>query len=692
MSLYAQISIQGTALIGTTQYGRVIISIYDSSTGQPTNGNNCSVVYTQNINGLTSTNTTTVSGISTEVYSGEISDSSTGYYTNFTIVSVTPGAGIPPNPAADDLTIVNIITTPESAVGAGDGTITINATSSFPPIQYSIDNVHWQSSSKFTGQHTGYGTAYVKDNNSGAVNQSYDVGLVGNILVSDPSVTLSPGNVSRWNAAFNNIWFKFQRKDFEITSITQNVDGNILVAVNGNVSQVKVRTTITSTVFGVPTVTSPGDFVYINTALYQGSYECLQANTGSLVLALTWTINDTIGFCNINSLRPYYNIQLIITYANSTGSYSTITVKGSPFPDGHCWMDISSFLKSLVNSQDNSGYNLVNYRDANLSASYTVKYAELWNGQTSVQWATLPYPYYVLYTARQIQQLGGGNMQQFVPFLLGFQPGLWITDFTMPVYSYGFPFDMSFIFSEYMTGTSPYYIITLLDFNQNPLNPQTIPNQYLINTDGSFILNQDGSKFLIAPPNLINVSITQTVGLNRLLINFQPPTNCFYFTIQVFYDLTPPSGTKVTYPLTVSQLVRLDINTPDRPVYLRWIGLTGSWNYYRFCYNQIYGLDVTNETLIKNFVTDWANTQSIQQVVQKNAGKKLQVMAENVSNSDIIALEGIKTSPQVQMYMNSGKWQTVDTGAQSYTEHETFIDYYNFSVTLMLPERNLQTL
>jgi len=57
-------------------------------------------------------------------------------------------------------------------------------------------------------------------------------------------------------------------------------------------------------------------------------------------------------------------------------------------------------------------------------------------------------------------------------------------------------------------------------------------------------------------------------------------------------------------------------------------------------------------------------------------------------------LESIKYSPKVQMYVGkaiSGSWwQTVIVKDGSFTEFETFIQQYNFSIQFALPAINTQ--
>ncbi|MDB5158467.1 MAG: hypothetical protein JWR50_3174, partial [Mucilaginibacter sp.] len=455
----------------------------------------------------------------------------------------------------------------------------------------------------------------------------------------------------------------------------------------GDMSNVTQRSIITSAIPGQPDITSTGDLVYIKTAHYAGSYEVISKTTGSLILACTYTVNDSTGYVNINSLRPSYKIHTQITYVDPiTGLFDTIICKNSPFPNGFCKADISTFLQSILRAKDLSDYSLLNYRDIQLSASYTISYAEIWNGNTP-QWVNITRPFYVLYAARQLQQLCGGNMQEFIPYPLSFQPAKWLTDFVNPVYNDGFPFDLAFIFSEYMVSLAPFYHMVLLDINKSPLSSQSVNDAFLLNESGGFQLNQDGSKFIIADQAIIDTPIVEHLGLNRLLINFTPPAGCYYFSVQLKYT----AGSN-TYNLTQAIICRVDSNTPDRPVYLRWIGLTGSWNYYRFVYNQAVVLEVNNLVKIRNYVTDWANADTIEDVIAKNASRKMTIYAENVSTDDINALSGLKYSPKVQILssINPIKWLTVDTGTGTYNELETMLDQYSFSLTFALPSINIQ--
>jgi hypothetical protein len=697
MSLYAQIERTSGGAVGTQTFGQMSIVIYDSATGLPANGNGIIVTYDQNINGTVTNNIqSSVLGTTYPVYTGELSDTnpSSYFFTNFTVVSaVMPSGGGTPTPSTDDLVLVAIDSTPESAIGAGDGTVEIIATSSYGPIQYSLDNATWQTSPIFTGQPGGAGTGYAKDANGGLVSGPYTVGFVGNVLAQDPGVNLGNGNISQWNAAFNPIWFRFQRKDFEVTSVISGPGTSIVVAVNADLTPVTPRTTVTVSgqLGNFTTTEAAGDFVYIKTAQYEGTFEVLAKTAGTLTLDCTYAANDTTGFININSIKPYYQVQTVLTYVDPiTGKFTTSQMNFSPNSTGYIEADLSTLLQTLLVAKDLSNYTLVNYRDMQLSASYTLKYAEVWTGGL-ISWTTVTRPYYVVFSAKQLGTKYGGNLAEYVPYPLGFQPAKWVTDFKMPVYNGGFPFDLGFIFSEYMVGLAPFYNVTLLDINMNPLTDQSVANGFLLNEDGSYSLNQDASKFIIASSALVSQPIVEHVGLNRLLINFDIPELCYYFIVQIKYTA---GGT--TYNLTQPITCRIDQNTPDRPVYLRWIGLSGSWEYYRFVYNQLITLDVAEPVTIKRFVVDWQNEDTIVDVISKNAGEKVTVWAENVSVDDIKGLQSIKYSPKVQILTSDAgvmppTWQTVSVASGTFNEQETYLNAYSFSITIALPEINVQT-
>lgn len=688
MSILASIVFADTSVSGTQTNGNVYIQLRDAATGQPVNGNNVPVTYDMNIDGTVTESTVNIAGQSQLIYNGQLSNSDPFFFTKFQITNVgtVPGSSLPVSQCDLDIDYI-FVDKPESAPGALDGQITINASSSYLPLQYSKDaGTTWQNSPTFTGLSGGSHQFEVKDANPASCTstRSVMVPVLSNLLVSDPSVDLGNGNISRWNAAFNPIIFSYQRKDFEVTSVLlDSSSGNALLSVNA---------ALTDPVTGF--AVTQGDLVYLNAGSYKGVYTVTAANSDNTLLIQTPYAGNASGFININRLRPYYKILTQITYQDQlTGQQQVITATNRPDNTGLVKADFSNFLQSLLQAKDDSDYTQTNFRDSNLSASYQIQYAQSWddgtaNGYTSA-YISVSTPYYVLYAAKQLGQHYGGNLAAYVPFASvtdSSQLAAWVTDFAEPAFSNGYPFDIGFIYSEYLLGLNIYCEIIPLDINRNPLSGDSETTD-LLNEDGSWLLNEDSSKFIISGETISDTSLPAQLGLNRLLINSTFPAEAYYFTLALKYD-----ADGATHTITQTQTIRIDDTVDENSVYLRWMGLTGSWNYYRFVYNQEISLDVQNATIIKNYVSDWENQQGIEEVISKDAGQKMKVMAEDLSVNDIKGLQSIKYSPKVQLLVNKNpvKWQTIVINTATYSEYETLNGQAPFSITFNMPSINIQ--
>ncbi|MES2377501.1 MAG: hypothetical protein V4553_13020 [Bacteroidota bacterium] len=686
MGLQCNITLSGLETInqsgGYSTKSKVYAQIVDEN-GQPVNGNNAIIEYSVNDNGVITTEQKTVSGQSILLFYGVIeraNDDGFGnievYYTKtfgFATVLSSPDPSPPVNSC--DLSI-NAITVDkaETAPGAADAQITVTASSSYLPLHYSLDNVTFQTSNIFSGLSAGLKTIYVTDANSAgcSANRAVTVPVLNSLLVSDPSVTIG-SNISRWSAAFNPVVFNYQRKDFDVVSVTaDSLSGNAKVFINATLTGVIEK-----------------DLVYINTAVYKGVFS-VKSNTGNaLIIDTPYTTNAT-GFININRLRPYYKVATRITYQDVvTGQSKTITSNNTPDNTGLIKADLSNFLQSIVRLKDDSDFTQPNFQDTNLSASYQIAYSEQWDTVDThlFDWVTVTDNYYVVYAAKQLGERYGGNLAAYVPFADGQPPAKWITDFAEPAYSNGYPFDIGFIYSEDLLGLDIYCELTLLDINRTPL-PGSPQISSLLNEEASWLLNQDGNKLVIARHTTSSEPLLKQLGLNRLLIDDNFPADVYYITISLKYN----DGSTV-HQVTQTQIIRIDDAVDERSVYLRWIGLSGSWNYYRFIYNQEVSLDVQNATIIKNYVSDWETQDGIEDVISKTAGQKMKVMADDLSVADIKGLQSIKYSPKVQMLVNKNpvKWQTVVLNTATFSEYETLNGQAPFSVTFNLPSINIQT-
>lgn len=700
MGLNCNITITGKAYhmsgsdrIATAQ---VYANIVDDF-GQAANGDGATINYSINDNGTITQASQIAMGQNVLLFDGIIErahamseDTFALYYKKtFGFATIVPLDNPPPPVNNCDLVINSIaVDRPESVPGTADGQLSVHASSSYLPLQYSLDGVNFQSSNTFTGLSNGLKTVTVKDANTfGCIaTQSVTVPVLNRLLVKDPSVSIN-GNVSRWSAAFNPIVFAYQRRDFEVVGV--------MLDTTLNLPRVTVSTDLSTL--------TDGDQIYVKTGPYEGTFYFKRANAtqNSFIITMPFTTTASGGFANINRLRPYYRLLTKIFYQDvKTGVDTSIISTNRPDNKGLVRTDLSNFLQSLMITKDDSDYTQANFRDSNLSAAYRIAYAEQWDispeapltdndseGAHTSNWVSIAEPYYVVYAAKQLGERYGGNLAAYVPFANGQPLAKWITDFAEPAYSNAYPFDIGFIYSEDILGLNIYCDLDMLDINRKPL-AGGMQNIALLNEDGSWLLNQDSGKLLISRQDTVGTTLPEKLGLNRLLIDYDFPPEARYFNIALKYN-----DGSTTHTITQTQTVRIDNAIDEQSVYLRWIGLSGSWNYYRFVYNQEITLDVQNATIIKNYVTDWENQQGIEEVISKSAGQKMKVMAEDLSVNDIKGLQSIKYSPKVQMLVgkNPAKWQTVVLNTATFSEFETLNGQAPFSITFNLPSINIQT-
>lgn len=651
--------------------------------GNLTNGNGVVVQYQQVLNGVPGAiQSVSIPGQEKKIYNGVIHNETTDV--NYILVNSAPP--VPddptPNPSEPDLALQSIQVTQKADAAGNNGKVKVNATSSNQPINYSIDGGAVNHTGLFTGVTAGLHTLTLTDASEAEIIQDFYVDKAEALLFKDPALTTG-GYSSRWNAAFNPIVFEYHRKDFEVTAIAQ--DATTLKP------KIDVNTDISAIVIG--------DYVYLDAGLtdgestYKGAYKVLaKYSSNGIIIDADYVASDTLaGFMNSDTLRPYYKIVTRVKFVNPvTGRFETVEHTARPLITGVAKADISNLIQSVLKtSPDLSDYTQVNFRDMGLGISYQISYAEQWENSTPV-YTEVNTPYYAIYSAKQLGEFGGGNLYDYVTQQGGGKLAKWLSDFTEPTYSQGSPFDLPFIYSEKVAGLDLFVKITALNINRQPLGDGEITT-YLLNEDGSFLLQQDGYKFIIARQQLVNTPIVEHVGLNRLLINQDFGPQCYFLQVQLFYTDGEDNDIAVTQPI----IVRVNQECTNNDVYLRWIGLNGSWNYYKFRYNQTVTLDVQNPVLVKRYVADWQNDETIEDVVSKDASQKVQVYADMIDKNDVDGLRSIKFSPKVQILTAKTplKWQTIVVNTSTFNEYDTQISGgTDFSITFNKPSINIQTL
>lgn len=550
---------------------------------------------------------------------------------------------VPPDTC--DLEITSLTVVNEQSTGSNDGRVTINASTSHGPIQYSLDGSTWVTTSLFTSLSPGNYTALVKDANDCTASLPFAIlafnNPVQNFEDDLPTQAVSPSNISKWNAAFNPIVVKFQRKDFNVVSVTRLSDTQILV---------ELDTTLTFTQFQL----AINDIMYFKTASYDflGRADAHTTSGPHSILTITevYTVDDTVGYMNINGIKPGYYVECQIQYGLDPVHPQLINPQFSPSQKGATRADLAPFLETLLDFKDNYNYTDASFSDTSISQSYQLSYREVWTGGNGL-WFKAPYPLYVVRAAMQLGEPNNGNMAKFVPFQAvtnASDKALFLTNFKSPIYWQGLPFEMSFIYSE--------------DLIDKALAVELTPDcggavdGFLLNADAGHILDTDTGRFIIARSNISGIDVLAALGVNRVLI--PDSFDCCATQIKVnIYYLQDSVKVYVMQDL----IIRTECPCDEPYVYIKWVNSYGGWDYYRFGFNQFLNANISNDQAVKRFVTNWTTDDTIEEVINKSSIRSLKVGANNIPQDDANALQWARKSVKAMMLTNTNPvtWQTV---------------------------------
>ena len=366
-----------------------------------------------------------------------------------------------------------------------------------------------------------------------------------------PSTTIS-GNTSKWNAAKNPIVYKMQRKDYA-TSFISNSAGKIVVQFAG----VDLRS-----VFPV------GSKGYLKSD--NGVYD-LQIS----VFDVQFSVGDTYVICNEAyisvTLNGFMNAFTRSNYRVQVGVYNTEnnllgTVSYSPDKSGNLVIDVSTPLKNTL-SVDNVADYVTGFTTNDETTAYVkfyIRYRELWLNSNESETNDTANQFFALYGARQIGELYGGNLAEYVNYENATPLAQFLTKFTLPSIWRGYPFSISTITSDNVS-TNSNFRVEYFDATGT-----TISNNVVTKA-------ANAGKLIRFSPN------------NALAI----PSNAV--TAQIRYEKT---GIVV-----LSQTITCDIKDPcSNPIHLYWRNSLDGDAFWMFDFNQNYSYRYDNGRKAERYV------------------------------------------------------------------------------------------
>jgi hypothetical protein len=206
-----------------------------------------------------------------------------------------------------------------------------------------------------------------------------------------------------------------------------------------------------------------GDYIYFQSGIFSGTAQVAVVGSSGVTSGIIVDFVVTTyavqlgGFLNFITARANYYIETIIYDVTIVPTYEAIgTSINKPSGSGLVVVDVSAFLKTIVAYNDTFQYDQLNKTDEGQGAGFNIIYRECWDG-TFGTWSGLSSTllYYYVNSAKQIQQSYGSNMGDYVPFITANpneQKAKFMSDFAKPTYFIGYPFSLSFIYSDAITG------------------------------------------------------------------------------------------------------------------------------------------------------------------------------------------------------------------------------------------------
>jgi hypothetical protein len=332
---------------------------------------------------------------------------------------------------------------------------------------------------------------------------------------------------SRWHAVGNPIIYTLQRKDYNVSSVSDS-GGFAKITITGGdyTSDFVTDDSVYFSGYGVTTTVTSATFTGGNT---------------EVVLGVAYS-NNTSGFVNLMSRRTGYYI-VINVYSITEGADLPYSLRYTPDSTGLVTVDVSRILRTvLIPELDFETLSLNNAKEADNSVEFYIKYQEFYSGSSTSQTSDSDNKCVAVLASRQIGDENGGNMIDYTPI-----PGeqkTFLTKFTNPTIWINYPFSISFIYPEEITGASYTYEYRKED--------ETVISS------GTSLLQSSEVDFV-----------------NRLTIGIVSNENAYAATLGISYD----SETLISNVFKVREVC-------DNPVYLFWKNSLGGDSYWMFSYGQ----------------------------------------------------------------------------------------------------------
>lgn len=242
-------------------------------------------------------------------------------------------------------------------------------------------------------------------------------------------------DISKWTSVHLPIVFNLQRQDSKV--LMRYFPGGLQ-------TRIKINGIIPSDVAAGQTLT----YFAPNGDTYDFNIVSIYGNT----IVTDSTISGTVygGFVIYNGRTGYY-VKTTVYAIDVNQTYVELgTLNNKMKPDASVTIQIQSYIRSRAVFQNNFEYDVINKAVEGDGGKYGVKIQEVYNGVEQSPSSISPIRYWVN-GSKQIGEEFGINFAGHCPTIDGTRVGeeaKFLTVFEKPTYFVGFPFSLSFIYSD----------------------------------------------------------------------------------------------------------------------------------------------------------------------------------------------------------------------------------------------------
>ena len=246
---------------------------------------------------------------------------------------------------------------------------------------------------------------------------------------------------TRWNALHHPINYVIQRRDQNV-QIRYNSGASVVINMIGAVDPSAV-------------VGSYIQYFTSNGTVYTLQITAVTTNNIT-VTGATFTGSAVGGYVNYLSRSAYYIETEILHVDASYGFVSLGKMRHTPDIQGNIELNVATLMKGRTVFPNLFEYDQINKAMPGEGGRYSLRFYEYYNGQQTIIGELFDVDYWTN-SAKQVGDLYGSNMAKYVPTVDAARTdkAKFLTTFEQPTYFVGFPFSLSFIFSD---NIAPYVI------------------------------------------------------------------------------------------------------------------------------------------------------------------------------------------------------------------------------------------